>query len=151
METGGRHQGIASLSKRLERLESHKDIVPDDDLLTKMVTEMKTKEQTEKKMCMKKILDHYKADLNVMHYDVSYDNFVAIVVFTIKYVEQNCAILSRQLCIKLCSEFKKSLAKTFIQSVITECSCPLIDQSIDTIHQLIYPKEPEKKKKGFFK
>jgi hypothetical protein len=152
-----KQQGIKSISKRLERLESHQKIddeSEDEDPLSLMVVEMKKKESNQKKQTMKSILEHYQRDMMTHITGTSDDYLVAVLCFTIKYVEVNCIELATKLSVKICSEFKRSLCKSLVRSIIKGYSDELLNKSIQCLHELIYPKEKEKeekkKKSSFF-
>ena len=145
-----KQQGIKSISKRIERLESNQKLEDEDDdtdPLSLMVVEMKKKESSLKKQTMKSILEHYQRDMMSHITGISDDYLVAVLCFTIKYVEVNSNELGSKLSVKMCSEFKHSLCKSLLRSIIKGFSDTLLDKSIQCLHELIYPKEKEEKKK----
>jgi len=154
-------KGLSSLNERLQKLESLKiDNTPDDDQLSKLVFRMKNKEQENKKKTMTSILDHFEGDLrqSVM---ICNENIIKIIIFCIRYVEENHSKLSNYLNVKSCSEFKHELCKSFVLHVCKEYSDEMLDLGISNLCLEIYPNVknieeilPEstesKKKKSFF-
>lgn len=155
-------KGLSSLNERLQKLESLKtDNTPDDDQLSKLVFRMKNKEQENKKKTMNSILDHFEGDLrqSVMVYEC---NIIKIIIFCIRYVEQNHLKLSGYLNVKSCSEFKHELCKSFVLHVCKDYSDEMLDLGINNLCCEIYPnvkileeikvndEEPKKKKKSLF-
>lgn len=154
-------KGLSSLSERISRLEFEKD-VNDDDQLSKLVNRMKNKEQENKKKTMASILEHFEGDLrqSVMVYD---SNIIKIIIFCIRYVEENHVKLSGYLNVKTCSEFKHELCKSFVMHVCQDYCEEMLDLGITNLCCEIYPNmkiieeikavEGEKnvvKKKSFF-
>lgn len=153
-------KGLSSLNERLQKLESLKtDNTPDDDQLSKLVFRMKNKEQENKKKTMNSILDHFEGDLrqSVMVYEC---NIIKIIIFCIRYVEENHLKLSGYLNVKSCSEFKHELCKSFVLHVCKDYSDEMLDLGINNLCCEIYPnvkmleeiktEEEPKKKKSFF-
>jgi len=153
-------KGLNSLNERISRLETEKDIPEEDDQLSKLVFRLKNKEQENKKKTMTSILDHFEGDLrqSVMVYEC---NIIKIIIFCIRYVEENHLKLSTYLNVKSCSEFKHELCKSFVLHVCKEYSEEMLDLGITNLCLEIYPNVkileeilPEstesKKKKSFF-
>lgn len=153
-------KGLSSLNERLQKLESLKfDNTPDDDQLSKLVYRLKNKELENKKKTMNSILEHFEGDLrqSVMVYEC---NIIKIIIFCIRYVEENHIKLSGYLNVKSCSEFKHELCKSLILHVCKEYSEEMLDLGINNLCCEIYPNvktleeiktdEEPKKKKSFF-
>jgi uncharacterized coiled-coil protein SlyX len=154
--------GLSTLQNRLNKLENQTIQQSDnDDELSKLVSRLKNKELENKKNTMKSILEHFKTDLT-QNIIVDENNVVKILIFCIKYVEQNHIRLSGYLGVKTCSEFKHELCKSLLQHVCSVYSNEMIDLAISTLCSEIYPKlndieeilkddkEEPKKKKSFF-
>ena len=78
-------KGLSSLSQRISKIEQQKDIEDDDDdALSTLVSELKKKENEKKKIKMIEILSHYTEDLS-KEIQISNDNIIEILIFTIKY------------------------------------------------------------------
>ena len=157
-------KGLNSLNERLQRLESLRipeSIVEDtDDQLSKLVSKIKNKEQENKKMTMRSILEHFTDDIKETVL-ISNDNIVKIIIFSIRYVEHNHLKLCGYLNIKSSSEVKHELCKSLVHHVCKIDSNEMFDLSIFTLCNEIYPSvkkmdeilpEPTegKKKKSFF-
>lgn len=150
-------KGLNTLSQRISKLENNDE---DDDQLSKLVNRMKSKENENKKKTMNSILEHFEGDLrqSVMVYDC---NIIKIIIFCIRYVEENHLKLSGYLNVKSCSEFKHELCKSFVLHVCKEYSEEMLDLGITNLCCEIYPNvknieeiKPDetdvKKKKSFF-
>ena len=154
-------KGLNSLNERISRLETEKDIPEEDDQLSKLVSKIKHKEQENKKKTMTSILEHFENDLKETVL-ICNDNIIKIIIFCIRYVEENHSKLSNYLNVKACSEFKHELCKSFVLHVCKDYSEEMLDLGISNLCLEIYPNvklleeikaEPieDKKKKSFFK
>lgn len=158
----GKKIGLTTLKDRLNKLENQSNQQADnDDELSKLVLRLKNKEMENKKNTMKSILEHFEKDLK-QSVIVDENNVVKILIFCIKYVEQNHLRLSGYLGVKTCSEFKHELCKSLTYHLCTSYTHEMIDLAITTLCSEIYPKlndlteiledkpEEPKKKKSFF-
>lgn len=154
--------GLSTLKDRLNKLENQSNQQADnDDELSKLVSRLKNKEMENKKKTMASILEHFEKDLK-QSVIVDDNNVVKILIFCIKYVEQNHLRLSGYLGVKTCSEFKHELCKSLTNHLCSSYSHEMIDLAITTLCNEIYPKlndlteiledkpEEPKKKKSFF-
>jgi hypothetical protein len=155
--------GLSSLKDRLQKLENNTPPTQDEDELSKLVSRLKSKEMENKKKTMASILEHFEKDLR-QSVIVDETNVVKILIFCVKYVEQNHIKLSTYLGVKTCSEFKHELCKSLTNHLCSSYSHEMIDLAISTLCNEIYPQiknmeeiTPEnneihnvKKKKGFF-
>ena len=135
-------KGLHSLNQRINRLESI-SIPPSisetsEDQLSLLVNKMKNKEQEIKKSTMKSILEHYTDDIK-QTVILSNDNIVKIIIFTIRYVEQNHIKLSGYLAVKSCSEFKHELCLSLVRHVYKSESNEMLDLSVNVLCNEIYP------------
>lgn len=156
-------KGLNSLNDRIQRLESLR--IPEsiaeepDDQLSKLVSKIKNKEQENKKLTMRSILEHFTDDIKETVL-LSNDNIVKIIIFSIRYVEQNHLKLCSYLNVKSSSDVKHELCKSLIHHLCKIDSNEMLDLSIFTLCAEIYPSVkkmdeiPEtidvKKKKSFF-
>ena len=154
-------KGLNSLSVRLSKLEDNQIEVDDNDFYT----QMKQKERKKRRELMATIVMHYSVDIHNDMNTIDADNIVAIIVFSIRYVEANGRKLADYLKLDLTNEFKKNICSTFIRSFNLGYTETFIDTTIDAVHTLIYPRRivhgtipetiepevPKKKKKGLFK
>ena len=159
----GKKIGLSTLKDRLHKLENQSNHQQDnDDELSKLVSRLKSKEMENKKKTMASILEHFEKDLK-QSVIVDENNVVKILIFCIKYVEQNHLRLSGYLGVKTCSEFKHELCKSLTNHLCATYSHEMIDLAITTLCTEIYPKlndieeilkdkpdETIKKKKSFF-
>ena len=158
----GKKIGLTTLKDRLNKLENQSNQQQDDDELSKLVSRLKNKEMENKKKTMASILEHFEKDLK-QSVIVDENNVVKILIFCIKYVEQNHLRLSGYLGVKTCSEFKHELCKSLTNHLCSSYSHEMIDLAITTLCSEIYPKlndieeilkdkpdETIKKKKSFF-
>jgi uncharacterized coiled-coil protein SlyX len=155
--------GLSTLKDRLNKLENQSNQQADnDDELSKLVSRLKNKEMENKKKTMASILEHFEKDLK-QSVIVDENNVVKILIFCIKYVEQNHLRLSSYLGVKTCSEFKHELCKSLTNHLCSLYSHEMLDLAITTLCSEIYPKlndieeilkdkpdETIKKKKSFF-
>jgi len=154
--------GLSSLKDRLQKLENNTLPIQDEDELSKLVSRLKSKEMENKKKTMASILEHFEKDLR-QSVIVDEMNVVKILIFCVKYVEQNHIKLSSYLGVKTCSEFKHELCKSLTNHLCSSYSQEMIDLAISTLCSEIYPQvkdieeilqdkpdETIKKKKGFF-
>ena len=153
-------KGLNSLNERISRLETEKDIPEEDDQLSKLVSKIKHKEQENKKKTMTSILEHFENDLKETVL-ICNDNIIKIIIFSIRYVEQNHLKLCSYLSVKSSSDVKHELCKSFILHVCRDYTEDMLDLSVNTLCCEIYPSmkkmdeikaEPieSKKKKSFF-
>jgi len=143
--------GLRSMSIRLSKLEKERRQKTDDgsddtdeDSLSRLVNEIRKKEKITKKQNFKTILEHFDNDLNSSIIFPSEDYFIDIVIFVIKYVEENASRLSSYLAIKNSSEFKRSLATSLVLHRLKKFNNDFVSNSIDSIHKLMYPKAEER-------
>jgi hypothetical protein len=168
-------KGLKSLNERLSTIENNMQQTPynsggeEDHYLNKhasnslatMMNDMKKREQKQKDDALNSILVHFQNDLVNSNIKINNDNLLEILIFCMKYVEENSLKLGSYLNAKHNSVLKKNLAISFYKHVCDEYSDSLLEATIDTIHPYIFPKantndvdilekDNKKKKKSFF-
>lgn len=105
-----------SLNIRIQALESHleEEEFEEPNPISRLVSSVKKKKQR-KKHQYQKILDHFQDDLVCSNIDNNPDNFVQIVIFTVKYIENNSASSSKYIGLKVNSDFKLNLSLQLIK------------------------------------
>jgi hypothetical protein len=132
--------GLHSIKSRLEKLEvSQNSVSEEDDVLSDLVKRLKNRETENKRKTMLSILEHFETDLK-QSIIIDDGNLVKILIFSIKYVENNHIKLSSYLNVKTCSEFKHELCKAFVEHICKSFPNDLIDKSIHSLCNEIYPK-----------
>lgn len=146
-----------TLSRRISKLEKSVTDDEDDDHLSQLISNLRNKEKKKKKDNYKVILDHFENDIAEASVSITPNNILAILVFSIKYVESNADRVSSYLSVKNSGEYKKQLAVSFCKHCVEGFDDEILESMTDTLVGLLFPKPtveelvPEKEKFSFFK
>ena len=138
-------KGIRSINNRLQEVETRlKNVSFKNDLLSNI----KTKQEEAKIKKLSKIktafLDNISQEIDIENNS----NYVQIVVFTIKWIEINIGVLSDLLGVGLSSDLKLDTAIEFIKIVIDGFNNEFIQESINSLCSLVFPKPTVKRRKS---
>lgn len=154
-----------SINSRLNEIESILKTTPSIDDNNDLVARMKKKEEDKKKLNIDNAEAVYRSYVfdNMNDDQISEENFIQILILTIKYVKENNHNISRVFKISPSDEFENEACCYFIKKIYDQekyflFSHEMLSASVFELKKIIYKETPllnegtikEKKKKKFF-
>lgn len=125
--------GLNTIHLKIKNIEDMLNVSEEPNLLLKL----KKIESDKNKLAIKELSINYQKHLNE-NINVSVENLVEIIVFSIKYVKQNIINISKITGVKPTVDFENIVICSFIEEIfMDEYSSDFILQSIRTIRNLL--------------
>jgi hypothetical protein len=137
--------GLKSLNDKMNKID-HKvnklRTVEFDDLSFEdiIVNNIEKSKKLEKKKLITTIKDHYM--LGISNYDIDSNKILSIIVYSIKWIENNIFQLSSAMSTVVTSEFKLSTCMSLIRQKNNDYETKFLSHSINVIVDILYNSKP---------
>lgn len=131
--------GLRSITTRLSKLEENNKQETHNNLIARLQKIEAARKNTE----LDKLNASYITALTLKIADVSPDNIVDIIIFTISYVKRNLPSIGKLVGARGTQEFERLVSVCFIESVVEGYSTEMITRSVSVIDELLEKKKNE--------